>query len=803
MNPTLLALLLAALVTQPLAAATPTGEHVVRPGETLEGITAKYLGSSKQWREVWKLNPEVRNPNMLKPGQRIRVLLPDSLPASSALVARVARRVQKKPDPEPWQPARAGDRLQERHGIQTLEQSSAELRFQDETLLTLTERSLVFLRGMQKPALPRDRSQIELVEGQGDLERRAGRVRSEDIEITVGTAVATPSPGNARARFRAAPKSAKVMSYSGSTSVSGAGRAVKVAEGMGVSVPEGGAPSAPEKLLAAPVLESLEIDVPRPALRWPAVAGAAKYTVEICRDRRCAEVVARETALARTEWTPPEPLAAAKLFWRVTAESASGLDGYPAVAPMNVRLSLSGAVRVDERPAAAVSVMLSRDSNQVARTATRADGSFVFSGLAAGEYTLIVDSRTIGGREAWAEQVTAPAGGLCAGQRRENAGACPGGKRAAAPDDASGVDTAEHLAVVTLADSPVGPLDFGFSYGAVTHTGDSGQGSLRQFLENANALPGPNAMRFLPAEQAAGDEWLIRIGEALPALRDRGTVIDGGRGPDATPSAARRVGSVIRVGAAERFLENPPRPSLIIDFGGAAIGLETETDLTVRNVALRGARTHLRARGDLRLEDSVLGTLLTRAAGSSGVDVHGKAEVRRTLITGMGGPAVVVRPGGTLEADHLEVSDSGFDADARGAVVLESPRARIRHSLLLLNTGAPAVHATVVPEAVEQTTFRSNRVALAVPAATIPALQLNRFEDNIVAAAAGREQPPTVDEITMDDRGITLIRGTSSGRVEILTADAVGRLSPGGSAEAGPDGRYQVELQPKAPPRIE
>lgn len=32
------------------------GTHIVRRGETLEGIAAYYLGSSQRWREIWNLN---------------------------------------------------------------------------------------------------------------------------------------------------------------------------------------------------------------------------------------------------------------------------------------------------------------------------------------------------------------------------------------------------------------------------------------------------------------------------------------------------------------------------------------------------------------------------------------------------------------------------------------------------------------------------------------------------------------------------------------------------------------------------
>ena len=51
------------------------GWHDVQPGETLEGITAHYLGTSERWRENWHLNPSLQNPHMITPGTRLRIIM--------------------------------------------------------------------------------------------------------------------------------------------------------------------------------------------------------------------------------------------------------------------------------------------------------------------------------------------------------------------------------------------------------------------------------------------------------------------------------------------------------------------------------------------------------------------------------------------------------------------------------------------------------------------------------------------------------------------------------------------------------
>ncbi|MGN6186017.1 MAG: FecR domain-containing protein [Thermoanaerobaculia bacterium] len=314
------------------------GWHTVKEGETLSRITVKYLGSSADWRDNWKLNPNVADPNRLTPGQRIRVILSRTLPARSAVVNHVARRVERKPEPEPWTTAHAGDQLGERNGIRTYEASSAELKFEDETLLTLTERSLVFLRGTKTaPQQPRGANEIEIVDGHADLDKPAPSAKpASDIEIIVGTTTAKPASGAAKARFRKEGTNAQVMSYRGSANVASAGASVKVGEGMGVAVPEGQKPPKPEKLLLAPAVSPIDTASARPTIRWYAVNGAVSYTAEVCRDAACAEIVAREARVETTEWQPPT-LDAGDYVARVSARSASGLDGFATTTPLRVR----------------------------------------------------------------------------------------------------------------------------------------------------------------------------------------------------------------------------------------------------------------------------------------------------------------------------------------------------------------------------------------------------------------------------------------------------------------------------------
>jgi hypothetical protein len=742
------------------AAEDTVGWHIVKAGETLESITRRYLGTSEGWRENWKLNPQLASPHRLLPGQRIKVILARELPARFARIDRISRHVERKPEPDPWTLAKAGDRLAERHGLQTYRASSAELRFEDDTQLTLTEESLIFLRST-KTTPKRDRTEIEVIDGLADLDKKRTQ-HAHDIEIIVGGVVAKPSDADARARFRKETGGGKVMSYRGATSVASAGASVDVREGMGVSVPEGQRPPKPEKLLPAPAIAAIDVAEPRPLLRWPAVAGASSYSVEICRDASCGAVIARVDGLAASEWKTPEALNAGAMHWRVTARSASGLDGYPAVAPMNVRLGISGIVRIDGKPSAGAAVLLRR-SGETRTVQTNANGVFVFDGLEASRYEVAVDSRSLS-NVAWPEQIDGPPGAQCGDAVLTAAGPCPGGRRRDASDDASNAATSEHVASVDVSTDPVDGIDFGFSFGAVTTTADAGQGTLRQFLLNANALPGAQAMRFFPGDAVS----TIKLASPLPAITDAVTI-------EGTPGGAAEIGSVTRVGLRRTNLLNPKRAALKIDFNGAPVGFDAKAAFTLRNIAIGGAATQVRAASTLAVENVVIGTLL-EAAPEIGIEAFAEVTLRRTLITGMHVAGIAVRRDARIEAQHLEVSNSG------DAVAIEGTGSRIRNSLFYLNANAITAATSNV---VEESTFRGNRTALSVAGAA-PVNAGNVFEDNTLAAIRGGR----VSRISVDPQGRTVVSGTAAAGadIEIFT----GALQRAAAAKAGADGTFDL-----------
>lgn len=194
----------------------------------------------------------------------------------------------------------------------------------------------------------------------------------------------------------------------------------------------------------------------------------------------------------------------------------------------------------------------------VDQTTTNAAGEYTFNGLQNGVvYFTVVDSKSLvsgalnagyGSSDVWAEQTYGSAGSLYVDgtiKLTSSDGAFFSGKSPDASDDASSLWTAEHVTRVEINSSPVTNVDFGFSFNVVTNSdgGDardddgganqrSVQGSLRQFMTNANAIDGANAMKFVPVAAAdltngSNSRWEISVSTALPILVDEGTTIDG------------------------------------------------------------------------------------------------------------------------------------------------------------------------------------------------------------------------------------------------------------------------------------
>ncbi|MBI2214422.1 MAG: right-handed parallel beta-helix repeat-containing protein [Acidobacteria bacterium] len=657
--------------------------HVVRPGETLSAITYKYLGDASLWPENQRLNPGISDPDKLTPGQRVLVITAREIAARRAKVDKLSRKVDKKLQQESWLAAHIGDQLVEREGLRTFGSSSAELGLDDGTRLQMTENSIVFLREYKSSIRKVDRSKIEVVEGGVDLAiAPAARRSRREVEVLIGDVQARPKAvggaTEARARRDAETKSAKLMVYAGTTEVESAGVKVQVPKGMGTSVKEGAPPAPPQKLLAAPALVTPAAGAESRGateLTWSPVPRAASYIVEVCRDAKCAGLAGRQTGLTDTK-AAFASLPAGALFWRVTARSQGGLDGYPSKPrALSMIRVISGRVLLDDRrgvrdnlPLAGIGgalVRLHLDNGDGApgdgdvmmgEVRTDARGAFELGRVENGTFWVVVEARSASPSGSWREQTYGPAGSLCSDAEGGTsmltaAGVCYGGRRGGVPDAFETLAGSEHVARVEVSDQDELPdLEFAFSDTAVTTASDSEpavQGSLRQFVLNSQAVSGNHIMQFVPMEPAnatAGDAswWRVSLVAPLPALPDR-TLIEGEAMRAQRPFARidsnpGTLGSSDAVGVDAARIVNPDRPELEIDGRGSVPVLISGRALGgVSNVALIGAtRQLIESTGEFAVSNSIIGLGADGSVPTSapivGIDTTGTLRIERTLV---------------------------------------------------------------------------------------------------------------------------------------------------------------------------
>ena len=403
-----------------------------------------------------------------------------------------------------------------------------------------------------------------------------------------------------------------------------------------------------------------------------------------------------------------------------------------------------------------VAVRLYQDANNnglvdagdtfLAATTTDASGQYSFqvAYLSTGNnYLVAVDSKgvtpsatLIAGRgEAWAEQTYGDNPATAA----LDLGSRFGGRQSGVSDNFNAATTAvasntyEHLARVDVSAANVSNVNFGFSFNVVTNTrgGDAAdddaantsrtvQGSLRQFIQNANSVNGANYMRFVPAVAAnAGTYWQVSVTSALAAINDPNTTVDGtaysnSNGTTQLDTNAGALGVGGTVGVDSVSLSQVGRPELeVVGSAAIAVGLDLQaSNSTVRRVAIRGfgATANNDTSANIRIgnnftsaliEQNFLGlvasaaTFTTSAATSTGDNVRSagadSGTIRNNLIGFSSGKGIQL--GGTSTGwlvENNEVRYNGIGNANLDGIDIEngSGNCTVRGNLLVANEGA-------------------------------------------------------------------------------------------------------------------
>lgn len=283
-------------------------------------------------------------------------------------------------------------------------------------------------------------------------------------------------------------------------------------------------------------------------------------------------------------------------------------------------------------------VELYNSSNTLlASTTTAADGSYTFTSIPVGTYSVKVASDTVSSTRAGSN------GSELGVMTYRTDGVTP------VTTDIGGQATQP----ITLAATNLNNVSFGFNFDTVSNTNDSGAGSLRQFIINANLLGGDNTLNQSP--YTAGKEnavlalttsdpnyssgyWSIALQSALPAITSP-LVLDGSLPPGSSSNPVLELkGTTAGAGTNGLTLNasangSTIRKLAINGFGGAGIYLNGSNNNT-----LQGNHIGVTPSGAARANTGA-GILLNAASSNL---IGGTASGEGNLIANNGGDGIAI-----------------------------------------------------------------------------------------------------------------------------------------------------------------
>ena len=368
-------------------------------------------------------------------------------------------------------------------------------------------------------------------------------------------------------------------------------------------------------------------------------------------------------------------------------------------------------------------------------------GQYTITGLPDGTFTVRVVSETMG------DDNTPPAGGLFEGdsaipvQVWETKGGLgvPGQvggtdpSRVDAPSNLTAanlatLDTAATVAQstieVTLNGVDLAGVDFGFSFDTVVNTRDSGQGSLRQFILNSNAIPGPNVSAFTipipgdpfgrPADAGVIDGVAtIAVTTPLPPVADIGTDIDGdSQSLGVADLNTGDVGTGIGVGNSGFILPQVEIPEIaIVDAGGLPLGLDVQANFfRLSDIAIYGFGDtpgdpdHANLRLGLPADNSIISDAIFGAAPTAWEDPGASLRSRGDNVVAIGasvaffdnclvgfaeGAGIRLTAGSNnWGIATTEIRGNGFGGAGHAGVAVEESATGLFTNLLVVGNGA-------------------------------------------------------------------------------------------------------------------
>ncbi len=326
----LLLLALPAFAAPPAVSDVPEWRYTLRPGDTLIGVSARYLARPQDWPRLQRFNG-IADPYRLVPGNALRIPLAwlrhEPAPAQVVAVSGDAR-VTLPGAVE--RPVAAGETLGAGAVLAAGANSSTTLRLADGSLLVLQPGAQLALDTLSVYAgggMVDSRLRLQ----HGRIEVGANPRRAPGSRLQVITPSAVAAVRGTRFRVAADADATREETLEGAVGLAAAGREVRVDAGHGSLVAAGQSPQSPVALLHAPNLAELPRRIDTLPLRFvlPAQAGAVAWQGQIAPDAMFERILLEQANTA--PHLSFSDLPDGHYTLRVRASDALGLHGMDAM----------------------------------------------------------------------------------------------------------------------------------------------------------------------------------------------------------------------------------------------------------------------------------------------------------------------------------------------------------------------------------------------------------------------------------------------------------------------------------------
>jgi LysM repeat protein len=210
---------------------------VVRPGDTLWGISHAYLQDPSRWDEILKYNRlPTSDPTVALPGMTLKVpirLIKTSLRAAHVVYV-VNKVLYRRKETADWKDSKTAMEVFQGDSLRTLDESKARVMFLNKELMSLEQNSMAVIKPSDQDA---------------DVVLKAGSVFTGHARVVTATARITPRTGDTRYSATVAPDmTTRVEVFKGAAAVASQGTSVVVPAGMETRVAPGLAPEMPRPL---------------------------------------------------------------------------------------------------------------------------------------------------------------------------------------------------------------------------------------------------------------------------------------------------------------------------------------------------------------------------------------------------------------------------------------------------------------------------------------------------------------------------------------------------------------------------